>query len=370
MAQANLPGVGTWLPLPVECYLTSRGFGSYGLIDAATEKVAFIGRVWNKDFASKTITKIGFRFGAATKGATTDLRLSLQDVTVPGGFLPTPDGVVDQSFTVPNASILANTWYLGTLDVGRPVAYGDLLSAVLEFSTFNAGDSIVLSSLSTTQPMLATSGMLLHNGTAWQAPAWNSCGRPNIVLGFSDNTWGSMDGAGIFLDVDANPGSVPTTDEIALRMKFPFPLWSDGAIFWGGVLSGASVILRIYNAAMEELKSVTMQSGEIFENDLAWLCFRWSPLKIEPDTVHYLALKPVTQALNAYRQLTVDQAGYWDAFAGGREFYLVSRVGTGAWTEYTTKRPVAALRVVGFDNGAGGAGGLLVHPGMAGGMRG
>ena len=53
---------GLWLPNP-PLFLNNPAFSTGLLIDATGELVAFVGRVWNKDRASKDITKVGFRFG-------------------------------------------------------------------------------------------------------------------------------------------------------------------------------------------------------------------------------------------------------------------------------------------------------------------
>ena len=63
----------------------------------------------------------------------------------------------------------------------------------------------------------------------------------------------------------------------------------------------------------------------------------------------------------------VQNASYWAAMDGGSTWRWTQRTDAGAWTPTTTRRPCMGLRFVSFNPTGGG---LLVHPGLGGGMRG
>jgi hypothetical protein len=64
---------------------------------------------------------------------------------------------------------------------------------------------------------------------------------------------------------------------------------------------------------------------------------------------------------------TVQSNSYLDAWPGGKEYYLTQHYGDLVWTDNTLARPVAMGIIVSALQ-SGGGGGLLVHPGMTGGM--
>ena len=124
MTMVYVPGEGLWLPRWLHQPGTS-GTVTYittGLLDAATEKFAFVGRFWHPDRAAgHTISKIMFRFGAITKDASTDIQVSLQNVNIGDAF---PDETADQAGLVGNANIVSNTIVETTLSSTRTVAQG------------------------------------------------------------------------------------------------------------------------------------------------------------------------------------------------------------------------------------------------------
>jgi hypothetical protein len=82
-----------------------------------------------------------------------------------------------------------------------------------------------------------------------------------------------------------------------------------------------------------------------------------------------LAVKPTTVNSIRLNYFDVAAAAYFDALPGecGTEMGLTSRTDAGSWAATTsTARPFMGVRVSAID--VGGAGGLLVHPGMRGGF--
>ena len=74
-------------------------------LTASTHKLTIVGVVQK----SGTISSVSFRLGTVTKGATTQLLVSLQDVDAANGPPGRPDGTVDQSGTISTANIVTNT---------------------------------------------------------------------------------------------------------------------------------------------------------------------------------------------------------------------------------------------------------------------
>jgi hypothetical protein len=146
---ANILTPGLFFPSPVQNMGTAPGFANSLLIDATGEKIAFIGRFWNKDRATKNITKVGFCFGAVTKAGGSGLTVSLQNVNLGAGPPFRPDEIQDQTVAIANgdAAFATNTWYqTAALSTNRTVAFGELLAVVIEYNGAGrlGSDSVVV----------------------------------------------------------------------------------------------------------------------------------------------------------------------------------------------------------------------------------
>jgi hypothetical protein len=376
MAWQRLAGSGLMIPGPLP-NAGDPSFSNLLVIDATGEKVAFSGRVWNKDRASKTITRVGFRFGAVTKAGGSGLTVSLQHVNLAAGPPIQPDGTQDQTVAIANsdAGFTSNVWYrTNPLSASRTVAFGELLSLVIEYDAGGrlGSDSVVISGLNLNNYMeLHQCASALYT-TGWAAQSV----QVNCILEFADGTFGTLYGALPASNlITYSFRSTSDPDEVALHFKFPFPVKVDAC--W--VHNGTNVNTANYDIVLYE-GTTPMEGGtvSIDANAAYTLNQRMnlvpfaSEISLAKDTEYYLAVKPTQAVADVYqRSFEVADANHFMACAGGVEFHYAYRVDGGAWNNsLTTRRPWMGLFVSSVDDGAGGGGGLLVHPGMSGGMRG
>ena len=81
---------------------------------------------------------------------------------------------------------------------------------------------------------------------------------------------------------------------------------------------------------------------------------------IEPSTTNSVTLS----------YIDVNAAALLDQMEGGQQFHFVDNSGaSGAFAALTTRRPMISVLFSAFDDAVSAGGGLLTHPGMAGGMR-
>src|SRR4030095_2190265 len=81
----------------------------------ATQKIAFMGQMHNKEYATKNIQSVKFRsVNIGSWGAGSVLTVSLQDLSNTGAPI-VPDEVIDQSLTITGSAFVANTWLGGNL---------------------------------------------------------------------------------------------------------------------------------------------------------------------------------------------------------------------------------------------------------------
>jgi hypothetical protein len=322
----------------------------FPVINATGGEYAIVGRVWNKDHATKSIERVQFCFGnAVVKTGGSDLILSLQDVSLTAGPPYQPDGTRDQTVAIANADagFAANAWYrTGVLSANRSVAYGERLAVVIGFGGAGrlGSDTVnftVRNSLSSRLPGL-DAGSALKTGGTWAAVG----GVPLLLLEFSDGTFGTLDGAIATSGGDTtvlNTGSSP--DEAGNTFTVPFPCKVDA--LWAGVqvASGADFDLVLYNGTTQ------LASGSIDANAIeALTASRLAQVPIAetvllPGNTYYVAVKPTTANNVTLYGLDVVDVAHFDAWPNGRDWIKAYRTDAGAWTASDTHREWAGVRI-------------------------
>lgn len=370
MALVTVPG-GLWIPQRWGSGVAAFAFTNQ-LIDASGEKVGYIFRVPK----TGTLDKFEFRAGTVTVNAASQIRCSFQDPSVTTGD---PDEVQDQFRDIAGSAMVANGWNVPGLitsdgtDTGvkRSVTQGDLLAAVIEYQTFTAGDTIQVSAAdigSQTEHLIDDCYVDLKSGAG---PSWakSTGAAPNLGLKYNDGSYAFIGGADAMSELNTNTynnGSTP--DERALRFSLPVPFRLGGC--WVRLDLDAVADIVLYDSdGTTALATVSLdpdiRQSAAGRNRLVRFASDISLLK---DTVYRLSVKPTSVTNISMYDKVVNGAAIMDAYEGGQNFHWSQRTDAGAWTQTTTKRPGIGLFVTALDDGA--AAGLLVHPGMTGGMRG
>jgi hypothetical protein len=350
----DMPGL--WWPAPPAINF-APGFNSAFVIDATGEKIAFMGRVWNKDRVTKNITKVGFRFGAVTKAGGSALTVSLQDVSLTSGPPTQPDEVQDQTVAIANAdaAFISNTWYqTAALSSTRTATFGELLAVVIEYDGAGrlGADSVVISTINTSGAIrTAFDGTpSLKTGGTWATQASSACA---VILEFDDGTFGCLNPgnavgqvfvASAAATVSFNSGSTP--DEYALRFTVPKNCSCNGAyvgLTGGTAAADFSVVLYEGTTALATVDFDGNAATAIFSGQVAFAL--WPDVSLIAGTEYFLALKPTTANSIIEYEFSVNDANHFQAFPGGTELYHALRTDAGAWTKTTTKRMLAGISI-------------------------
>lgn len=336
------------------------GTTSY-LIDASGEKVACIMKVPR----TGTLKSVKFRTGTVTTSQT--LKVSFQDVSA--GF---PDGTVDQYRTV--TSPASNTTYEtgiissdGT-DGGakRSVTRGDWLAVVIEFDS-TVGDLNIAGAVLDVVTQFA---YIAHYTTSW-ALQLGATTAPNIILRYDNEAIEGIKGVFPLTNVTTLGMSTGTTpDEAGILFAPPFAMKTDGAHGFCDWDAAANIIL--YDSNDNVLASVSVTSTERGTTSVnPWVIDFGVEITLAVGATYRLTAKPTTGSNISLGYTDVSAAEDWDAWPGdGMAIGWTQRSDAGAWSQTTTRRARLGLHISALDDGAGAGGGLLVHPGMAGGMRG
>lgn len=349
----------TWpgmpLALPAVDDNATMAFVSSTALTASTHQHAVCGVVPK----SGTITGIGFRFAAVTKGVTTALTLALEDTSTSSGPPAQPDGTQDQTAAIGNSDIVANTWKTITLASNRTVTQGDLLSVVWEYSTFNTGDSIAFSHWQTSTgagPMPQESGASHYNGSTWAVLA----ALPNIVLVYSDGTFATLTGcspAESLTSTAFNSGSTP--DERGNLWTAPCDMTLRGIIGYYQVSGNADLV--IYDSGGTELRSVTIDANTVRSNALRmYQAIFSSDLDVSGGSTYYITLRPAGTNVTLVT-IGVNAAAHLQATWMGDGMYSAVRTNAGAWTTNTAEQnPIGVI--VSKIGSTGGGGGSVALP--------
>lgn len=330
------------------------------LIDATGEKVAILGYPYLRDIG-KSLTKVGFRFGAVTKAGGSVLTVSHQDVSLTAGPPGQPDGTPDGSVAIANANgaFLSNTWIqTAAFDTPRTIT-GAPFAIVIEYDGAGrlGADSVVVSSTtsSTTNAKNSVGSPSLNTGGVWTIID----AVQNILFEFTDGSFGTFIDSYPYQTITAtayNSGSA--ADEFALEFTVPASVQVEGAWILAMLAAGADADIVLYNGT-SAMATVSIDANTPVSNAAPRpirVCFATAQ-QLDAGNTYRLALKPTTTNNVTVYDLTVNAAAHLQAWDGGTAYYLATRVDAGAWTSLTTRRPLMGLNLAAISDGAGAGGG-------------
>lgn len=323
---------------------------------------------------SKTIdntTKIWVAAASTTfVNATSRLTLGIMDLDS-GGL---PDGTFDVSKELTSASgYTANAINGFLLDTAgsKSVTDGNAYALVAKWTAYGGADSIQITTSNMTRAVHPYGVVDTGSGATKQID-----GDIRIMLEFADGTIGYFSAQTVIQASTMSWNSGSTPDEYAMIFQFPFPFQicgMEGAIY---SLSGDFEVLLYSDpegTPSVEL-TLTVDKDNTHSGGDSFSGFNWaSTFNGSANTKYAVALRPTSASGITSRYISVG-SGNSQLFVGSSIFgtngYMGTRSNqTGAFSTTTYQLPAWGLRLTGFDAGGSG-GGLQVHPGLVGGMRG
>lgn len=352
MAWADIGGAGgVYLPPIWGHQLGASGVPAYRTtlqMTASGHKAAMVGRVSVPGGGTKNLTKIHFRFGAVTKGGSTDIRVSVQAVNATDAF---PDGSVIQSGLVGNANITANSAANATLGSVHSTANGALLSIVWDYSTFTAADDIVIASM---QAGSATQALGIPYSALYTASwATTAYATPLVVLEFDDGTFGSFAGAhGHLSGINSHAfNNTSNPDEYAIRVTPNAPIRACGLWILADMDGNCDFVMYSGSTAMTG-GTISADKDNRFDGVARYLFLRFGTrLELSAGTDYYLAVKPTSATTVTVYSLDYAAAGHLQADVGTEIGYATRDGYSGAFSDTDTRRLVAGLIFDGIDDG-------------------
>jgi len=325
------------------------------VIDASGEKSGAIFQ------SPKTgdIVKIHFRTRTVTTGGTVDVRLETISSLFPSGTLFATNTNASQVINAADD----NVWFSPTLTAAATVALGDYLAIVIVRDA--AGNIQIATSDSTSQP--STTGAF-PRGCLFTSSWAGTNTMPSFFLEYSDGTILPISPFHLLNQTsDGTYTSTSTPDERGNIFRVAFPCTVCGVQSYYLMDPGSTGEFVLYDSASNVIASVNVSGSEKSNSNTNSHHLFTTPVTLSAGVDYRLTLK-ATHATNIVAQYYSERRGH-TVPVFGTTIQKTSRTDSGAWTEDSTREIRTYPIFSGFDDGAS-AGGMLVHPGMSGGMRG
>jgi len=338
------------------------GFSTVGTMDAAAEKVAFIGycSIAGRPTSAKTISssggKIHFRTGAVTwASAGTTIRVGIQDVDTGTGPAATPDGTFDvhDDLVQGTETVSANTWTTATMSSGsKSITHGQLIAIVWDMTVRNGSDSVVINGVS----IGAARAMPVCRPftTSWQNATAN---LPQAVIEFDDGTFGAISGQLIGISTSATEtfSDASDPDERGIVFQVPFACKVDGVLApINSNNSSGDFDVKIYEDPTGTPNALLTQSFIGEQTNAALRTFEAifsSPLVLKANTSYCVAVKATNGSISL-QVITLGDAAYRSLLSGGTTVAKATRNNSsGSFSTTTTELYAIALMISAIDTG-------------------
>jgi hypothetical protein len=337
-------------------------------MDAAAEKVAFIGTIYidGRPGSAKTISaagsgKIHFLPGtvtfADTTGSPTNLRVGIQDLddTTGGsgaGVGATVDGTFDvyADLVAGTDTITTTTWKSATMTTGtKDITHGQKIAVVFDMTVRGGGntDSVQINGLTVAA---GNSGFpqLQHNTASWV----RQMSLPICVIEFNDGTLGYLQGSCVHSAVNAVTfASSSTPDEYGIIFQLPFESTAISLWFHGRPTSNAAnAELILYSdptGTPVAEATITLDANNFNLSDGLRLSeFALPTAKtLAANTNYAVCVRPTTTTNVAVMTFSLADANYRKFLAGTNVSRATRSDNAGAFTPTTTEFPLMGVRL-------------------------
>jgi hypothetical protein len=270
------------------------------------------------------------------------LLVSLQGVDPATGF---PDGVADQSGTVPEAECKVG-WVTATMSADRVVTdLTEPLAVVIELSPYVDGALVV----GTSRGLLVGSAYCAH----YEGAAWTKYDRgPVVFFRYSDGSYGTSFDLphGVHNYAAMHSGSTP--NERGAVFQVPTSVRAVGAEWLGSDRDG-DVAVTLYSESDQVLAQAALP-GALLSGQNVGRPHRvmWdSPVIVQANTTYRLTIRPTTTRYVYYYWADVPTREAMDQLPAGRSWYGTLRTFGGAWTDQPTIRYTLGLILDGVAGG-------------------
>lgn len=333
-------------------------------LDNAADRIAVVFSIPK----TGNVTAVGWTTTTVTSSQSIDTRIETIDAATghPSGTL------YHANATVAQATLASTTYYEPTFASAAPVTAENMVAVVLQY-TSTAG-TISFRTIN----QLFNSLMFPYGDCNLTGSYGKDTSKTlSIVLKYDDGLYYEV---GVPLPISNTNISVSynvdtvTFDEYGIKFSVPVPCRVSGVWLGGSnVSAGGTADVVLYGSdGSTTLESISLDGDiQAGSSTAGYMYMKFAtPQTLTKDTYYRLTLKPTNATNSTLMEFTYASSAILDAISGGSNVHETKRLNTGAWTDTTNIRPWMGVIIDQLDNGVGGGGGMIVNPGMDGGMRG
>jgi hypothetical protein len=310
---------------------------NHSTLDAAGKRVAFIARPPAK---LGSIRDVIFRLRIVTTPA--PILVSLQGVDPATGL---PNGVVDQSGTVPEAECKEG-WVTATMNADRVVTdLTEPLAVVIELSPYVDGNISVY----------INNGLLVGNAyrAIYDGAAWTKRDTgPVVFFRYSDGSYGKSFDLPHGSHMYGSMHSGSTTNERGAVFQVPTSVRTVGAE-WLGFDANGDVAVTLYSESDQVLAQAALPGAFLpGKNTHRRHRVMWDPpVTLQANTTYRLTIRPTTTTIVRYHWSEVPSNEAMEQLPGGRLWYGTQRTFGGVWEDQPERRYTLGLILDGVAGG-------------------
>jgi hypothetical protein len=363
---ATFSGNGVFYPTfahPAYATNTSNGIVTTAYtMDAAAEKVAFIGTIYidGRPGTAKTISsaggKIYFLPGTTTfSDASTNLRIGIQDLDdATGGSGAGVGATVDGTFDVYDDlvggtdTITTTTWKTVTMSSGtKDITHGQKIAVVFDMTARGGSDSVQVSAVSI---VVANAGFpqVQHNTASWVRQS----SIPIAIIEFDDGTLGMIEGSlPISVATAQSYASNSTPDEYGMIFQLPFESTAISIWMIGRPTSNAAngeLILYSDPLGTPVAEATITLDANNFQLTDGVRFGEWTlptAFTLAANTDYAVTFRPTTTTAVNLTYFTLPDANYRKFMAGTNVSRAHRTDNAGAFTSTTTSYPLIGVRL-------------------------
>jgi uncharacterized repeat protein (TIGR02059 family) len=363
---ATFSGNGVFYPTfahPAYATNTSNGIVTTAYtMDAAAEKVAFIGTIYidGRPGTAKTISsaggKIYFLPGTTTfSDASTNLRIGIQDLDdATGGSGAGVGATVDGTFDVYDDlvggtdTITTTTWKTVTMSSGtKDITHGQKIAVVFDMTARGGSDSVQVSAVSI---VVANAGFpqVQHNTASWVRQS----SIPIAIIEFDDGTLGMIEGSlPISVATAQSYASNSTPDEYGMIFQLPFESTAISIWMIGRPTSNAAngeLILYSDPLGTPVAEATITLDANNFQLTDGGRFGEWTlptAKTLSANTDYAVTFRPTTTTAVNLTYFTLPDANYRKFMAGTNVSRAHRTDNAGAFTSTTTSYPLIGVRL-------------------------
>ena len=313
---------------------------------------------------SVSIQYIGANIGSPTGSPTADFRIETVDTSTgyPSGNLWNYLGANNTNSGAISLGA-SGGWKDATLTGAASISAGQFFAVKILYQSGTSFQTRVLSNLYLTA---ACPYEVFYTGSTTKQ-RYQSI--PLLAVGSSSSSLYQVTGPLPAVSITLTTFNNTSSAKRGARFQVPFKCRAVGLRIYNSTATGNFQIAILTDAGSDVGSTTTTITQTTLNNAASYMADTYfgTPAVLSPATWYRAVIIPTSATNVDFAYYTINTNNFLAACPGGANFYRTEYSGS-SWANTDTTVPFIDLLLDQLDDGAGGAGGLLINPGMSGGL--